>query len=335
MRTSVPDFLSCDWGTTSFRLRLVCGNTGAILREHREPAGIKSLHAEIGDKVKGALREQVFVNFLRNQVESLLGEPRQGVSSIPLIISGMASSTIGWRELPYAPAPFALDGSGLRIEAIDWPSPLQVGKTFMVSGVATARDMMRGEETEIIGLMADSALDRFRGNALLVLPGTHAKHVVIENGAVIDFRTFMTGELFEVLRRHSILRASVEGGHLAPGEEEAAVDIDAFREGAAWQKRIGLSAALFRVRTRAVLDGCPPPRNLSFLSGVLIGAEVAAISRSTNCATVIAANFRMAGLYRAACEAAQWPSESYLIIPPQRVEHASTAGHAQLLQRFG
>lgn len=333
MRSSLPDFISCDWGTTSFRLRLVCGVTGKIVRECRAPVGIKSIHAQIGGQLKGGVREQAFATFLRGQVEALLSEHCDQTCNIPLIVSGMASSTIGWRDLPYAPTPFALDGTGLRVEALDWASPRNVGKTLLVSGVATATDMMRGEETEIIGLMADDDLDRFRRTSLLLVPGTHSKHVVIENGSVIDFRTFMTGELFAVLRQHSILRASVENGPAAVENEDAIVDIEAFREGVVWQKRIGISAALFRVRTRAVLDRQPPQGNLSFLSGLLIGAELDAISSTRP--IVIAANTTLGSLYQAACEMLHLPPESYFIVTPQRVEHASAAGHARLLKMLG
>src|SRR5207247_10316291 len=138
-----------------------------------------------------------------------------------------------------------------------WSKPEWVGATDLSSGVATARDMMRGEETEIIGLMSDAKLAGLRERSLLVLPGSHSKHVWIEDQSVIDFRTFMTGELFEVLGRQSLLRASVDAAGPTRSDSLSEPDRAAFQEGVSWAKAHGLAGGLFRVRTRAVLDRRP------------------------------------------------------------------------------
>ena len=206
------DFLSCDWGSTSFRLRWVRGPRRNVVCEICEPSGVKVLYEEANQN--GAqdekLRAPFFAKFLNTKLEALLGSTPLPTTPLPLFISGMASSTVGWCELPYAKAPFALDGSGVSLKAINWNKPPWIGATYLISGVATEHEMMRGEETEIIGLMAEPALHTLRARCLIILPGTHSKHVRIENESVVDWRTFMTGELFEVLGRHSLLRASVE-----------------------------------------------------------------------------------------------------------------------------
>ncbi len=202
------DFLSCDWGTTSFRLRRVAGPDRTVIREIREPAGVKSLYEEAmrsGAEIEAA-RANVFARFLNRKVEALLAAEKTPGHNLPLVISGMASSSVGWRELPYANTPFPLDGSGVRSEELAWSKPEWLGPAYLISGVATACDMMRGEETEIIGLMSEAGLAAHRKRSLLILPGTHSKHVWIEDQSVVEFRTFMTGELFEVLGQGQIAR---------------------------------------------------------------------------------------------------------------------------------
>jgi len=98
------DFLSCDWGTTSFRLRRVAGPDLAVIREIREPAGVKPLYEEAmrsGAEIEAA-RANVFARFLSRKVEALLAGEHAPEPNLPLVISGMASSSVGWREFPYA-----------------------------------------------------------------------------------------------------------------------------------------------------------------------------------------------------------------------------------------
>ena len=179
----------------------------------------------------------------------------------------MASSTIGWKELAYATLPLRLDASDLRVEQIDWPSPPVVKKTFLISGAASQTEMMRGEETEAIGLFL--LLRSHPAQATLILPGTHSKHLTIADGAITDIQTFMTGELFEVLAKHSVLRASLE--------PSAQVDHVAFKSGLDRVRSHGLPSSLFQTRTRQVLGRNSPESNASFLSGLLIGAELASL----------------------------------------------------------
>jgi len=187
------EFLSCDWGTTSFRLRRVAGPDCTVIREIREPSGVKSLYEEAmrsGAEIEAG-RAKVFAGFLHRKCEALLAGQKTPERELPLVISGMASSSVGWRELPYAKTPFPLDGCGLRSQEVNWSKPEWVGPAHLISGVATTCDMMRGEETEIIGLMSDASLAPLRERSLLILPGTHSKHVWIEDQSVVEFRTFM------------------------------------------------------------------------------------------------------------------------------------------------
>jgi 2-dehydro-3-deoxygalactonokinase len=183
---------------------------------------------------------------------------------LPVMVSGMASSSIGWRELPYARLPFSLEGSSV---VGQWVEP----GVYLISGVRGQNDMMRGEETQALG-WAEQVCDVLPLQATLVLPGTHSKHLHLESGVLTAITTFMTGELFEMLRTQSMLRHSMDLA--AVGEPEGAMHWDAFIEGVAASARAGLAANLFQVRTRQVLRSYSGASNRSFLSGLLIGSEL-------------------------------------------------------------
>jgi 2-dehydro-3-deoxygalactonokinase len=330
------EFLSCDWGTTSFRLRRVAGPDGTVMREIREPVGVKALYEEAvrsGAEIESA-RADVFERFLRAKLEALLANEQAPEHKPPLVISGMASSSVGWRELPYAETPFPLDGGGLRSQELDWNKPEWLGPAYLVSGVASGCDMMRGEETEIIGLMSEASLSALRDRSLLILPGTHSKHVWIEDQAVVEFRTFMTGELFEVLGRHSLLRASIDAAARLRGHSLSESDRVAFQDGVAWAKTHGLAGGLFRVRTRAVLDRASLADNTWFFSGLLIGAELESIGRNPgNPPVILAATHGLSELYGIALETVAGPTMPLLQLPPGQVERATIAAHALFLER--
>jgi 2-dehydro-3-deoxygalactonokinase len=255
------NFVACDWGTSRLRVRWR-GPDG--LREVASDDGASRLAAQGGDRARafeGALREAL----------QRLGAP----AGLPVLVSGMASSSIGWQELPYARLPFSLEGSGV---VGRWLDRGDGSRVCLISGVRDQSDMMRGEETQVLGWaeQVEHAGHALPVRATLVLPGTHSKHLRIESGSLTAISTFMTGELFEVLCRHSVLRHSVapEATSAAADTAEVPVDSGAFSEGVRASARPGLAAALFQVRSRQVLSGCDPASNRSFLSGLLIGAEL-------------------------------------------------------------
>ncbi len=334
MMVANQDFLSCDWGTTSFRLRWVSGADCRVLREICGPGGIKRIHEDAlqNGATSESARGQVFGRFLHGQLENLLGNDAPSLP-LPLVLSGMASSSIGWLELPYASVPFALDGQGLIARELEWEKTAWVGPTYLLSGVATQHEMMRGEETEAIGLMADPGLSALRQRSLLILPGTHSKHIWIEDQHVADFRTSMTGELFDVLGRHSLLRASVSLDSHTSNVPLTESDRAAFQEGARWGKDNGLAGGLFRVRTRAVLDRAPLTSNTWFFSGLLIGAELASVCKNEGDRPVILAAARgLAELYGLALAAIAGKTIAWSQLPAGQVERATIIGHSLFLQ---
>src|SRR5258706_3465311 len=265
-------FVSGDWGTSNFRLRLVDGD---VMDEVRSDEGTAKLAAQPGD------RAEAFRAVLAKGLERL-----QAPASCPVIISGMASSSIGWKELPYAKLPFSFDGRDAVWEKIE-------GRVHLVSGLRSDVDILRGEETEALGLVALLGRE-MPFEAVIVLPGTHSKHLEANPGGIAVFRTFMTGELFDVLARQSVLRHSTD--------PSAPFDRAAFVLGVEESRRRPLPSALFRVRTRQVLDKKDVPSNTSFLSGLLIGSELASLTGS-DVPVIVAAGERLRTSYAAAGEA--------------------------------
>lgn len=308
-------FLSCDWGTTSFRLRLVSTSTNEIIADITASTGVKQLFQRGLDS--GDARELLFAEVMTQRVYEL--SLRHTFNGAPLIISGMASSTIGWKELPYARIPVALDAEGLRVETLLWDSPDYLGPTFLVSGVATETNMMRGEECQAIGLLAEPNLQDFRELCVLVLPGTHSKHIMIRYGRIIDFQTYMTGELFETLSKHTILAATVDT------TEPVQANSIHFAAGVKQVRDKGLAASLFQTRTRGVLQNLPPESNANFLSGVLIGAEMDELLRYGDCPVIVAAADPLLKLY----SLAKPPEQHVLFI--NAIERATVTAHRLIL----
>ena len=265
-------FVACDWGTSNFRLRLV---DGKVLRELKSGDGVATLAAA------GADRAAAFKAVLKDGLEKL-----KVPGTVPVVISGMAGSSIGWKELPYAKVPFAFDGSN---SVWDRVAP----HVYLISGLRTDTEILRGEETEAIGLVSLIGRD-MPFEAIFVLPGTHSKHLDVNPGGIATFRTYMTGELFDLLSRQSVLRHSTD--------PEAPLDKAAFLEGVEESTKRPVTGALFRVRTRQVLDKKSAKANTSFLSGLLIGSELCTL-RGSDVAIILAAGKVLRGSYVAAAEA--------------------------------
>ena len=129
-------------------------------------------------------------------------------------------------------------------------------------------DVIRGEETQIVGL-----IDREPGFAgLAIHPGTHSKWITVAGGAITDFQTYMTGEMFELLSKHSFLRHSVAGG----GRDLTAIPDFALGVRRTASEGLPFLAATFSVRVRQLLDDVAREDNLAYLSGLVIGGEIAA-----------------------------------------------------------
>jgi 2-dehydro-3-deoxygalactonokinase len=245
---SEPTFIAGDWGTSRLRLYL-CDVRGSVLaRGEGEGASAPDCAGRFAaavapwDKAHGVL---------------------------PAVLGGMVGSTIGWKEVPYlyCPAkPQAIAGAALRFEAGGRAIAILPGLSCI--GKTGAPDVMRGEETQILGaLRLHPALAR--GRHLFCLPGTHAKWVAVEDGAVTQFQTALSGELFELLRRHSVLTR--DGGEVDEDSAALTRGLDFVRA----NPDTDLLHLLFSTRARVVTGEMAKSDAASYLSGLVLGKDVA------------------------------------------------------------
>lgn len=249
-------FLSCDWGGSSFRLRLVETRTGEIYSETQSDMGISETWRQWLSRAKPESgRIQFYTSKLTDAINLL---PATIEDKVPVIISGMASSSMGLAELPYQKFPFNWDPKQLIVQKMNSEETFK-HPLYLVSGFKTDDDVMRGEETLLLGF--DITDD---GERVFIFPGTHSKHVYVKQKTGVDFKTYLTGELFHLLTEKSILHTAVTMGQ---DEKSFAVGFDESREG-------NLLHNLFKIRTRWLLQRADAVSNYQWLSGLLIGTEL-------------------------------------------------------------
>jgi 2-dehydro-3-deoxygalactonokinase len=243
-------FLACDWGTTQVRAWRVAAD-GSISAARTFPLGVSRLQpGEAARRFRDEIR------------------PALDAHTLPAILCGMIGSNLGWTAVPYLDCPVDLAALGGALHPAPGDASAWIVPGLRGPGPTDAPEVMRGEETQVLGWLAQDPA-RAHGEHVVCLPGTHAKWTLIQDGRIVRFLTAMTGELFEVLSRHSVLRA-----------DGAADDPAAFRKGVeAAGDGDALSIRLFSARSRVVGAGAAAAETASYLSGLLIGAEIAATSR--------------------------------------------------------
>jgi 2-dehydro-3-deoxygalactonokinase len=243
-----PHLVAVDWGTSSFRAYLLDAH-GAV--EDAVTADLGILRVSGGD--------------FGRALEAQVGPWLRRLPDAEVLLAGMIGSRQGWAEAPYVPCPAGLDELASGLARVTTPTGREA---WIVPGVCHngsdgVPDVMRGEETQLVGAMGDADA----GRRVFVLPGTHSKWAVVEDGRIESFATHMTGELFAVLGEHSILGALME-----PGD-----DPDAFAQGLERAAAPGgLSHHLFGVRALGLFGALSATGARSYLSGLLIGHEVLA-----------------------------------------------------------
>jgi 2-dehydro-3-deoxygalactonokinase len=261
-------FLSCDWGTSSFRLRLVEIASAGIVAQENSNNGIAKVFEQW--KQCGKPEEQRFLFYLHiivQHVDALEKKLNSSLNGVPLVISGMACSSLGMIDLPYKELPFHTDGSDLVTKIVRTYDTFKHDIIF-TSGAKSGNDAMRGEETQVVGCLPD---DR---ECVFIFPGTHSKHVTVKNKNVVDIKTYMTGEFFELLSEKSILSSSVEKNVSLDDEKNK----KAFEAGVKESLHSNLLNSSFKVRTNYLFRKLTQPENYHFLSGLLIGTEVKEVS---------------------------------------------------------
>lgn len=311
------NFVSCDWGTSNFRLRHVNSHTLDILSEHRTDMGIKKCF-RLYQAQEEASQERFFADYLMLQIEKL---DRSVTKDSLIVASGMLSSSIGMHELPYVKMPISFNGKELISKEISLGKDKNL---ILVSGAKTKNDVMRGEEIQAIGL-SDQLPCQEKG--ILLLPGTHSKHLYFDKGRFIDFHTHMTGELYEIISRHSILAPSLLQ------TEWNSKCIDSFLKGVAKGVANEQMAALFSIRANSLLYGVSAQENSYFLSGLLIGAELANLKNKSE-TVYLAATDVQHELYKLALESFL-PSSRFVCFEAKIIEKALLIGQNKILKTYG
>jgi 2-dehydro-3-deoxygalactonokinase len=314
----MKEFLSCDWGTSSFRLRLVEASSLKIIAEESNDNGcaatfklwLKSNKPESG-------RIAFYQQIIKIHITALENKVKRPLEKLPLVISGMASSNMGMIELPYKEVPFLTNGSDLKTRVIE-PDNTFTGKTIVISGAKTLNDVMRGEETKLIG--CDSIYageERF-----FILPGTHPKHVIAQKNKVTGFKTFMTGEFFNLLSKESILSSSIERG----GQFEEENNKSAFEAGVKGSLSLNFLHHSFLVRTNILFNNYSKQENFYFLSGLLIGNELKDIHKEKKNAVALLGGAVLNSYYKVALDAF-----NISILSVENADEALIKGHATFI----
>lgn len=242
--------IAVDWGTSQLRAYRLDA-AGKVVEARERPEGIMSVG-------QGAFPATLAV---------LLGNWAD--ADEPILMSGMVGSRQGWIEVPYVACPAGLEEVAAGVRSVEFG---QGSKALICPGLACrdedgVPDVMRGEEVQIFGALA---LNAEEGAGSVLMAGTHCKHVRIEGGRIAGFATHMAGEVFAVLRQHSILGRTMA--------EAAGVEDDrAFADGVARSGEAGgLLHHLFGVRARALMGELPASAGADHLSGILVGHTIRA-----------------------------------------------------------
>ena len=244
---SKPALIGMDWGTSSLRAFLI-GAQGEVLDSVTTREGIM----QIPDRNFDAVFDRLVGSFPSN-------------AGLPVVVSGMITSRNGWVETPYVKMPTGPEHLAQSLVRHQSQSGALI---HFVTGATTEHisgpDVMRGEETQIIGSAALGLSD-----GIFVMPGTHSKWVHVALGKIQDFATYMTGEVFASLKDHTILGTLMKMSDF---------DLSAFQKGvgAAQDRRANLLHDLFHVRTLPLMGKLKETETVDFLSGLLIGTEIVA-----------------------------------------------------------
>ncbi|MBO1015766.1 2-dehydro-3-deoxygalactonokinase [Achromobacter sp. SD115] len=259
--------IALDWGTSSLRAYRLDA-AGRTLDTRHLPWGIMRLPQPLQDGAATTALSGFELAFEQACGDWLRAEP-----NLPVIACGMVGSAQGWKEAAYLDVPVDLQRIGTlltKVEREAGPSLHIVPGLIQRHGLP---NVIRGEETQVVGVMADPAT-RSADSVLIGLPGTHSKWVSARRGRVTHFDTFMTGEVYAALRGHTILGRTMA--------DAASADMAAFERGlkvaGAPAGRAGVLSTIFSTRALGLTGELAPESQADYLSGLLIGHEIAALA---------------------------------------------------------
>ena len=267
-----PDgFIAVDWGTTNRRAYLI-DSAGKQTGEFEDGKGILTISA--------------------GEFPAAIAEIRAKLGDKPLLFAGMIGSNRGWKEAPYVACPAGLDELAMGLVWAGEREAIVPGVSYIGDDRA---DVMRGEEVQVLGALAAGLVGP---DSLVCHPGTHNKWTVLHQGRIQSFRTVMTGELFSLLKEHSILSDLLQGPVEANDVFRSAARYAVFHE--------ALPAELFSIRASVLLGQRKKTDAPSYASGLLIGTDVRiGLTYPTGAQVVVMGRPVLTHLYAAAIEQAE------------------------------
>ena len=248
-----PNWIAVDWGTTNLRI-WHCDQAGNVLDETKVQMGMGTLTAS---EYEGVLISHIDHHLSDDVITEVL-------------VCGMAGARQGWQDAGYLTAPCDTPALNQAV-TVHTTDPRIMVRILPGIKQPEPADVMRGEETQIAGFLKQTP----DYNGLICLPGTHSKWVHVQNGQVVEFQTFMTGEVYDLLSRNSVLKHSVSGDGFSQSDF-----VDAVKS--AFENPADASSQLFRLRAQHLVHDTGATVLRARLSGILIGQEVAAIQRQWN-----------------------------------------------------
>ena len=262
-------FIGIDWGTTHRRATLVAAD-GTLVAERADGEGALAC--------KGRFAASL---------EALIAGWPEADASLPVVMAGMVGAAIGWQAVPYLDGGTPLSALARHLTPVAETPPGRrwfIAPGYRLHGDGGAVDVMRGEETQLFGAL--HLLGPGTADGCYVLPGTHSKWVRLHGGRITELRTYMTGELFALLRQHGTLASAMQS---AGANEEAGMKHDSVADDPEFLRGVAdaapgpvLTHALFGARARVVTGALAPGAAAAYVSGLLIGAEWADAQRQAS-----------------------------------------------------
>ncbi|WP_460370717.1 2-dehydro-3-deoxygalactonokinase [Pseudomonas sp. Tul1A2] len=263
----LAQLIALDWGTTSLRAyKLAAG--GVVLEQRALSSGIMQL-----PKTPRVINGRECADGFELAFDEACGDWLDAQPHLPVIACGMVGSAQGWREAAYCETPANVANLGSSLQTV---VSLRGTVVHIVPGViqrSRLPNVMRGEETQVLGVLQNLPIEA-GADLLIGLPGSHSKWVDVVDGCITHFDTFMTGEVFAVLSEHSILGRTLKQG--------ATFDALAFDRGVQVAQsadgELGVLSTLFSARTLGLTGELSPTAQADYLSGLMIGHELAALA---------------------------------------------------------
>lgn len=324
--------ICCDWGTSALRIRLVDAKHHTIIDQEVSDQGSASLFETWQRATTEPLdlnnRMAHYLRYVQLQLDKLASRNDLDLAGIPVVISGMASSSIGMMELPYAELPFSIYGDHAIVQKLSPSKPFN-HPVILLSGVRDGDEVMRGEETQLVGIADLLEASGRTDNTIVVLPGTHSKHVDISNKHIAKIATYVTGELFANLSKNGLLKEAVQSNN----NKRHALDWEIFNAGVEDSGKANILNALFKVRTNQLFGRFSKQENYQYLSGLLIGHETRNLLDKQDMQVVLCSS---ANLYEHYAHAMEYLglNDRVCYLNPEEVELATVKGQLKIAYRY-